>query len=98
MKVRMKVTMSGTRNGVDWPPRGETVDLPNAEAVDMINAGLAEPATSNGRKSAGDGVETAAESSEVAETRARRTPLKAAKAAVKPVGVTKAGTGGAVSK
>ncbi|MFZ3569956.1 hypothetical protein ACOKM5_23400 [Streptomyces sp. BH097] len=42
MQVRMKVTMSGTRNGQDWPPRGELVDLPEAEADDMVRAGLAE--------------------------------------------------------
>jgi len=41
MKVVMAVRISGTRNGVDWPARGEEVDLPGAEAVDMLNAGLA---------------------------------------------------------
>lgn len=41
MKVRMLVTISGTRNGVDWPPAGSEVDLPAHEASDYIAAGLA---------------------------------------------------------
>jgi len=40
MKVEMVVKISGTRDGVDWPSRGETIELPDAEAVDMLNAGL----------------------------------------------------------
>lgn len=38
----MLVSLSGTRNGVDWPQRGEVIDLPNEEAVKAINSGLAE--------------------------------------------------------
>lgn len=53
MKVRMKVDISGTRNGQEWPRRGSVVDLPDAEAVEMCAAGMAEPV-------AGDDVETAA--------------------------------------
>lgn len=33
--------ISGTRNGVDWPPVGGSVDVPDAEAADLIRAGLA---------------------------------------------------------
>lgn len=40
MKVQMKVSISGTRDGQDWPAIGEIVDLPNDEAVSMLNAGL----------------------------------------------------------
>lgn len=43
MLTRMKVNMSGSRDGVDWPARGETVDLPDAEAAHMVASGLAEP-------------------------------------------------------
>lgn len=43
MKVTMKATISGTRNGKHWPRHGEVVDLPNAEAADLCAAGLAEP-------------------------------------------------------
>lgn len=43
MKIRLAVSLSGTRDGVDWPQRGEIVDLPDAEAVDMLNARLAVP-------------------------------------------------------
>jgi hypothetical protein len=42
MQVRMKVTLSGTRDGEGWPPRGELVDLPDDEAQHMVRAGLAE--------------------------------------------------------
>jgi hypothetical protein len=42
MKIRMLVDIAGTRNGVEWPPRGESIDLPEQEALDYIAAGLAE--------------------------------------------------------
>lgn len=41
MKVRMNVSITGTRNGVDWPKAGGVIDIPANEAVDMLNAGLA---------------------------------------------------------
>lgn len=41
MKVKMNTQLSGTRNGADWPAVGEVADLPDAEAADMIAAGLA---------------------------------------------------------
>ena len=40
----MRVTISGTRDGVDWPRAGSVVDLPESVAVDLLNAGLAGPA------------------------------------------------------
>jgi len=43
MKIRMKADVSGSRNGKPWPRRGETVDVPAAEAADMCAAGIAEP-------------------------------------------------------
>lgn len=43
MRIRMKVALSGTRNGKDWPPPGETIDLPDNEAAAMCAAGLADP-------------------------------------------------------
>ncbi|MEU2311172.1 hypothetical protein [Streptomyces albidoflavus] len=41
MRVRMKATLSGTRDGKDWPPKGSTVDLPADEAQHLLAAGLA---------------------------------------------------------
>lgn len=41
MKIRMLTRIEGTRNGVRWPEAGETVDLPDGEARDLIAAGLA---------------------------------------------------------
>lgn len=42
MKVRMKLHLTGTRNGLRWPEAGETKTLPEGEALDLIRAGLAE--------------------------------------------------------
>lgn len=41
MRVRLLVDISGTRNGVEWPARGQDCDLPDDEAAAMIHAGLA---------------------------------------------------------
>jgi len=38
-KVRLAVQMSGTRDGVAWPPVGSVVELPDDEADSMIKAG-----------------------------------------------------------
>ncbi len=43
MKIRMRVQVSGTRDGQDWPPRGSVIDLPDAEAADYCANGMAEP-------------------------------------------------------
>lgn len=42
MRIRMKVEMSGTRNGEPWPKRGEVAELPTAEAAHLVGAGIAE--------------------------------------------------------
>lgn len=42
MRVRMRVEMSGTRDGLPWPPKGQSVDLPDEEAAHLVAAGLAE--------------------------------------------------------
>lgn len=41
MNVRLTTQISGTRNGADWPIPGSVVDLPDAEAKDLIRAGQA---------------------------------------------------------
>lgn len=41
MRVQMRTAITGTRNGEDWPAVGGEIDLPDAEARDMIAAGLA---------------------------------------------------------
>lgn len=41
MRVRLLATISGTRDGVEWPARGGFVDLPESEAADLIRSGLA---------------------------------------------------------
>ncbi|MFI6862641.1 hypothetical protein ACIBKZ_22560 [Streptomyces sp. NPDC050421] len=37
----MNISMSGTRNGEDWPPAGEVVDLPTGEAQHLVASGVA---------------------------------------------------------
>lgn len=44
MRVTMKASVSGSRNGVSWPKIGETVDLPDDEAAQLCAARIAEPA------------------------------------------------------
>lgn len=43
MKVRMKVGISGTHDGLDWPARGEVADVSDIEGADLCDRGLAEP-------------------------------------------------------
>lgn len=43
MKVRMKVGMSGTRNGEDWPPLGGELEVDDDEGAQLCAGGLAEP-------------------------------------------------------
>lgn len=45
MQVTMKRQISGTRDGVDWPAPGETIDVPDEEAAGLIANGLAEEST-----------------------------------------------------
>lgn len=44
MLITMKSQITGTRNGEEWPAVGGTIDIPDLEAADMIEAGLAEAA------------------------------------------------------
>lgn len=45
MNVTMLRKVSGTRDGVDWPDPGESIDVPDEEAASLIMLGLAkEPA------------------------------------------------------
>ena len=41
MKVRMNIHITGSRNGLRWPPVGGEVDLPAGEAGDLISQGFA---------------------------------------------------------
>ena len=42
MKIRLKVSLSGTRNGRPWPRAGAVVTLPESEARDLIASRIAE--------------------------------------------------------
>lgn len=41
MRVRMRVEVSGTRNGEPWPAKGDIVELPKEEAANLLAIGLA---------------------------------------------------------
>lgn len=40
-KVTMLAKLSGTRNGADWPGRGECLDVSDDEATMLVEHGLA---------------------------------------------------------
>lgn len=42
MKIRMKVSISGTRDGAEWPEKGGVIDLPDEEAKHLVATNLAE--------------------------------------------------------
>jgi len=41
MKVKIKIQVSGARNGQPWPERGVVVDWPDDEAASLVHAGIA---------------------------------------------------------
>lgn len=43
MKVRMRVGISGTRSGVDWPQPGAVLDCSDEEGMQLCQAGIAVP-------------------------------------------------------
>lgn len=43
MQIRITVQPTGLLNGKTWPAAGEVVEVPDVVAVDLLNAGMAEP-------------------------------------------------------
>lgn len=43
MRVRMRVNITGTRDGQDWPRIGDTLDVPDLEGAELCANGMAEP-------------------------------------------------------
>lgn len=62
VKVKMRVHITGTRNGAHWPEPGGVIDLPDNEAADMCAQGYAEPVAQKSR----DKTETRTSKDEVA--------------------------------
>lgn len=52
MRIRMSLQLTGTRDGVRWPPPGGEVDLPSVEAAKLCAAGYAEPMADRGPSTA----------------------------------------------
>lgn len=77
MKVQMRATITGSRDGEPWPERGGYIELPDHEAQDLIAAGLAQSADSD--RDLDDDVETATVApDENAAAPGKRAPRKAA--------------------
>lgn len=51
MRVRMKIRIMGSRDGVRWPAIGGEVDLPDHEAAKMCASGFAEPVVVEAKES-----------------------------------------------
>jgi len=73
--VKMKVQISGSRNGQDWPPRGGLLEVPDDEAQTLVHTGIAEPAELEAAEleaggGSGSGVESAALDTAPAKRRA----------------------------
>ncbi|WP_158778912.1 hypothetical protein [Streptomyces cellulosae] len=65
MRIRMTVDMpeGAARNGEPWPGKGETADLPTAEAAHLVASGVAEEVADQ------DGAEAPAEEKTTAPRR-----------------------------
>ncbi|WP_406462965.1 hypothetical protein OHB07_16170 [Streptomyces sp. NBC_00111] len=59
MRIRMKQTISGTRNGEEWPARGEIADIPTGEAQHLVASGVAEEVAADETDGDDPNVETA---------------------------------------
>ncbi len=81
MKIRMKVQVSGTRDGQEWPGKGAEVDLPDDEAAQVCAAGLAEPVAGDEPEKA---VLPAAETSDVEEPEKPAAPAAEKRAPGRP--------------
>jgi hypothetical protein len=82
MRVEMIQHITGTRDGLEWPLKGGTIDLPDHEAADLIGAGLAKEATDEAIEDEADptGDEPAPEP---VKTPSKKAPAKKAAAAKK---------------
>ena len=43
MRVQMRRVITGTRDGVEWPPPGGEIDLPDDEGAHLCAVGMAVP-------------------------------------------------------
>ena len=43
MKIRMRVLITGTHDGEDWPSVGGTAEVPDDEGKHLIAGGMADP-------------------------------------------------------
>lgn len=43
MKIRMRVEITGTRDGIEWPGIGAEIVVPDDEGAHLCSVGMAEP-------------------------------------------------------
>lgn len=73
MKVKMKVAISGTRNGERWPGLGEVVEVSDVEGADLCASGAAEPVAETAKAETAKAPE-AEQREQSEEPKQRRTP------------------------
>lgn len=78
MRVKMLVEVSGLRDREPWPPRGGTVELPDDEAVSLIERRMAIPV-----HDPESGVERAVADQSAVEAREALVPTRSRKAPTK---------------
>lgn len=61
MLVTMRYQISGSRDGEDWPAPGETIDLPDDEAAELVATGMAVAGKEAAAETATDGPAETAE-------------------------------------
>ena len=79
MKIRMKVQMSGTRNGELWPAVGEIVELSDAEGAKYCANGTAEPVAARAKAETATAPEPEERKSGLTTKRGPGRPRKTAK-------------------
>ena len=82
MKIQLLGTISGTRNGQEWPPRLSIIELPDAEALSLIQGEMARPVDDEPT------IELATVSTDDVETRAMAAPAIAEVVSPDPEPVT----------
>ena len=78
--IRMKSQISGTRDGVNWPKPGDTIEVSEEEAALLIKFGQAEdPKAKPAPKvdDSGNEIATATDAPEKATARRGRRPVRA---------------------
>ncbi|MGW6395411.1 hypothetical protein ACWFR1_34085 [Streptomyces sp. NPDC055103] len=80
MRVRMRIKISGTRDGEDWPDKDGEITLPDDEAEQLLRYGAAETVTEPDTTGAGHGEQEPDEETAAAPDTAEARPRSRRKA------------------